>query len=281
MPRKKPERKAKGNDVLERRIKDFGEEVQELGERLGKRMEELGKRAEKKDHSHESWFSSTFGLVGPFVSSVLGIAVFAIFTWILTIINVPVQSGFLSNITSFLMANIGIFFLIMLYFSYTSYFSKSEPALYWPVSPIFTALGIVIGFWVASEAIKIVNIPLGISWLWTVAVEIGRNLFLLFWLAMLLGYLVLLLRSTGCCEDGSSPRSAPKASVKAVEQRRLYRSGREKILGGVCGGISEYLGIDPVIVRILFVLAALAWGFGIVLYIILWIIMPRNPKHKW
>jgi phage shock protein C len=207
--------------------------------------------------------------------------VFAIFAWILTMVNVPVQSGFLSNITSFLMANIGIFFLILLYFSYTSYFSKSEPALYWPVSPIFTALGVVIGFWVASEAIKIVNIPLGISWLWTIAFEIGRNLFLIFWLAMLLGYLVLLLRSTEERGAEAPAGRAAKAVVKAVEQKRLYRSGREKILGGVCGGISEYLGIDPVIVRILFVLAALAWGFGIVLYIILWIIMPRNPRHRW
>src|SRR4030042_1150091 len=118
MPRKKPAKKAKGDDILEKRIKDFSEEVQELGERLGERMEEMGRHAEKRGRRYESWFGSTFGLVGPFVSSIMGIAVFAIFTWILTLVNIPVQSGFLSNISSFLMANMGIFFLIMLYFSY-------------------------------------------------------------------------------------------------------------------------------------------------------------------
>lgn len=68
---------------------------------------------------------------------------------------------------------------------------------------------------------------------------------------------------------------------RAVRTRRLYRSGREKILGGVCGGIGEYLGVDPVIVRLLWVVFSLLWGAGIILYIIAWIIMPRNPRHRW
>lgn len=63
--------------------------------------------------------------------------------------------------------------------------------------------------------------------------------------------------------------------------RRLYRSGENRVLGGVCGGIAEYLHTDPVIIRLLWVLATLLWGFGILLYIIAWIIMPRNPRHKW
>ena len=63
--------------------------------------------------------------------------------------------------------------------------------------------------------------------------------------------------------------------------KRLYRSGKEKILGGVCGGIAEYFRVDPVLVRLLWVLFALAWGTGVLLYIIAWIIIPRNPRHKW
>lgn len=63
--------------------------------------------------------------------------------------------------------------------------------------------------------------------------------------------------------------------------KRLYRSGKEKILGGVCGGIAEYFGIDPVIVRVLWVILCLLWGSGILAYIIAWIIIPRNPHHKW
>jgi len=65
------------------------------------------------------------------------------------------------------------------------------------------------------------------------------------------------------------------------KSKRLYRSEKNKILGGVCGGIAEYFGVDPVLIRLLWVIITLAWGSGILLYIIAWIIMPRNPKHKW
>ena len=63
--------------------------------------------------------------------------------------------------------------------------------------------------------------------------------------------------------------------------KRLYRSGKDKILGGVCGGIAEYINVDPVIIRLLWIFALFAWGIGILPYIIAWIIIPRNPRHKW
>ncbi len=61
-------------------------------------------------------------------------------------------------------------------------------------------------------------------------------------------------------------------------QKRLIKS-KNRILGGVCGGIAEYFGWDPTLVRVLWVLISLAWGTGIVLYIILWIIMPKKNRH--
>jgi phage shock protein C len=67
--------------------------------------------------------------------------------------------------------------------------------------------------------------------------------------------------------------------AKAI--RRLYRSGKERILGGVCGGIAEYFEVDPVLVRLLWVLMTLMWGAGIIMYLVAWIIIPRNPAHKW
>jgi len=58
--------------------------------------------------------------------------------------------------------------------------------------------------------------------------------------------------------------------------QRLTRS-RDRIIAGVCGGIAEYLGIDPTVVRLLYVFASLATiGFpGMLVYIILWVIMPE------
>ena len=72
-----------------------------------------------------------------------------------------------------------------------------------------------------------------------------------------------------------------KCKIESKKIRRIYRSGKDKILGGVCGGIAEHLNVDPVIIRLLWVIGSLAWGSGVLLYLIAWIIIPRNPKHKW
>ena len=58
-------------------------------------------------------------------------------------------------------------------------------------------------------------------------------------------------------------------------QTRLTRSANNKVLGGVCGGLGHYFGIDPIIVRLIFVGLLLAGGMTIVLYPILWLIMPE------
>ncbi len=68
---------------------------------------------------------------------------------------------------------------------------------------------------------------------------------------------------------------------KMPQIKRLYRSGKNKILGGVCGGIGAYFNVDPVLVRLLWVCFSLMYGAGIIAYIIAWIIIPKNPNHKW
>jgi phage shock protein PspC (stress-responsive transcriptional regulator) len=63
--------------------------------------------------------------------------------------------------------------------------------------------------------------------------------------------------------------------------KRLYRSGNDRILGGVCGGIGEYFGLDPVLVRLGWIIFSIIFGAGILAYLIAWIIIPRNPAHQW
>ncbi|MGQ9798835.1 MAG: PspC domain-containing protein [Ignavibacterium sp.] len=60
-------------------------------------------------------------------------------------------------------------------------------------------------------------------------------------------------------------------------EKRLYRSYTDKMLGGVCGGLGEYFEIDPVIIRVLFIITVLFGGGGILAYIILWIVIPKKP----
>jgi len=60
--------------------------------------------------------------------------------------------------------------------------------------------------------------------------------------------------------------------------KKLYRSTGDKIIFGVCGGLGEYFDIDPVIVRIIFVLLTVWGGSGILIYVILAIVVPENSS---
>ncbi len=59
--------------------------------------------------------------------------------------------------------------------------------------------------------------------------------------------------------------------------RKLYKSRRDRMIDGVCGGIAEYFDVDPTIVRIVWILVTLMGGTGLVLYIAGMIIIPANP----
>lgn len=58
--------------------------------------------------------------------------------------------------------------------------------------------------------------------------------------------------------------------------KRLYRSKKDKMIAGVCGGLAEYFDIDPVLVRVLFAITAFMGGLGILLYILLAIVTPEE-----
>ena len=61
------------------------------------------------------------------------------------------------------------------------------------------------------------------------------------------------------------------------EPRRFYRSRKDRMIAGVCGGLAEYFNIDPVLVRVLMVFL-LPMGFWA--YLILWIVTPEEPWHS-
>lgn len=63
----------------------------------------------------------------------------------------------------------------------------------------------------------------------------------------------------------------------AIMEKKLYKSNQNKMIDGVCGGIAEYFGIDPTVVRLIWVLFSLMGGSGILAYIIAAIIIPRSP----
>lgn len=94
------------------------------------------------------------------------------------------------------------------------------------------------------------------------------------------------VRCSSCATAGQQPTScehkedvrqgAPQQDAGQSRPKRLYRS-HNQIIGGVAAGLAEYLGIDPTIVRIAWALLGIAWGTGVLLYLICWLVIPLEP----
>ena len=64
-----------------------------------------------------------------------------------------------------------------------------------------------------------------------------------------------------------------------TNEKRLYKSENNKVIAGVCGGLGEYLGIDPVVLRIIMVVLIFCHGAGLLIYLIAWICMPKRKAE--
>lgn len=68
------------------------------------------------------------------------------------------------------------------------------------------------------------------------------------------------------------------------ERKRMTRSQNERIIGGVAGGLAAYFNIDPLLVRLIFLVLGLMQGLGVFIYLILWLLMPAegtsNPNTR-
>jgi len=273
---KKRVSKKKKSPSLENRIEDFGEEIEKLGEELEEKVEKGESRIGKKWHE-------TFGIVGPLITSIFCIVVFTIFLWFLGFFAFATEFGALIGIRYFLASNLGVFFLLFLLFEYAKYFKKLNPKAYRPIWPLLSAAKAVVAVWIIASSIIVSGIGCQFQFIKDTAVYALNNLFWIFVFVAILGYLILILSTNTRCEKELIQDSKKMHKRKGTYKgKRLYRSGVDKILGGVCGGIGEYLNVDPVVIRLLWVVGTLiTMGFGIVLYIIAWIIIPRNPKDKW
>lgn len=83
--------------------------------------------------------------------------------------------------------------------------------------------------------------------------------------------------NTGRASGGASGggQSSYRTNAGTSGYRRLYRDPEDKVIGGVCSGISHYIGIDPIWIRLIFAGAFFIWGSGLLFYILLLIIIPK------
>lgn len=59
--------------------------------------------------------------------------------------------------------------------------------------------------------------------------------------------------------------------------KKLYRSRRDRMVAGVCGGLADYFQVDSTIIRLLFILFILLGGSGVLAYLIMWLVVPVEP----
>jgi phage shock protein C len=62
------------------------------------------------------------------------------------------------------------------------------------------------------------------------------------------------------------------------EPRKLYRSRTQRMVAGVCGGLAEYFNVDTTVIRVLFLVLTLFGGAGLVVYVVMWILVPDASK---
>jgi phage shock protein PspC (stress-responsive transcriptional regulator) len=84
--------------------------------------------------------------------------------------------------------------------------------------------------------------------------------------------------------SGGHQKTYEQASASGADTatgtKRLYRDENNKVLGGVCGGLARYFNTDPVIIRVIFAVVALAFGTGLLAYIILWVAVPSSASKE-
>jgi phage shock protein C len=82
-----------------------------------------------------------------------------------------------------------------------------------------------------------------------------------------------------CYNCGAKQPETPQPGLSPATggKKKLMRSSTDKKIAGVCAGLADYFDIDPTIVRVVWLLAVLCAGTGLLLYVILWIVLPLAP----
>ena len=74
-------------------------------------------------------------------------------------------------------------------------------------------------------------------------------------------------------------KTSKNTAEKKPEIKRLYRSKKDRIIAGVCGGIGEYFRVDPTLIRLIWATLILAKGIGVLAYLIFWLAVPEDPEQ--
>jgi phage shock protein C len=81
-------------------------------------------------------------------------------------------------------------------------------------------------------------------------------------------------------QPGPGDPGQPSPGSPAQPPRAVRRSRGDRVIAGVCGGLGRYLGIDPVLLRVAFIILALANGLGLIAYVVAWVAIPEEGADQ-
>ena len=81
-------------------------------------------------------------------------------------------------------------------------------------------------------------------------------------------------------QPGPGEPGPPPPGPPAPPQRTVRRSRGDRVIAGVCGGLGRHLGIDPVLLRVAFIILALANGLGLIAYVVAWVAIPEEGRDQ-
>ncbi len=266
---------------FEQNMDHFGKEVEQIGKRIEATFEKTGKQV-------DTWYDKTFGVFGPVLSALIAFIVLFIVIYIFSFFGRT--RPWMLEISTFLESLLIIFLVIFFLSSFSNYFSKKvQPFRF--VSPIIGAIVFMVWFWVGINILAIIAFQFDLELIQTFTDFFEVLIFPLALLILLIGYLGVITSMKQEDKEGRKIHEDVKKETQSSDAqqteyqesyKRLYRSGKERVLGGVLGGLAEYLNVDPIVIRILYVLLFFSSiGFIGLAYFVGWIIIPRNPNHQW
>jgi phage shock protein C len=81
-------------------------------------------------------------------------------------------------------------------------------------------------------------------------------------------------------QPGPAEPGPPPGSPAPAQRAAVRRSRSERVIAGVCGGLGRYLGIDPVLLRVAFIILSLANGLGLIAYVVAWVAIPEEGPDQ-
>ena len=172
---------------------DFGEKIRE--QRFEEKIERFGRRMEHKGREWERHWFRTFGFIGPLIGSIVSLICLLFCVFVLNLINIPVQSGFVSTVSGFVLTNIYLFFTMSLLLGYGRYLYRRYP-VFRIVQPLLTTVSVVFGFWVAASVLALLGVESGNSVITTMANLFLSNLVAIFTVFLVLAYASALFKMT-------------------------------------------------------------------------------------